>query len=271
MLSQEIVEKINNGTITTRTQLWKFTKRCKRTREWLDANSLLLPTKRQTKEDVRGELRAFYRKNGKMPRYTDVGNTAANAQHHFGTWNDALYDVFGDYNQRRYRQYSDEDLLNILRKYVATYRRIPLRQEFDGKNYPYFETYQERFGCSAWAEVLKIAEIEDIPHYAQHGWGKLYHYEGETFLSHQEYLIGKYLIDNSVMFEKEVPYGGGSNFVFDFYLPAYDVYIEYFGISTPTYKENIKAKQEEYRGRTVIEIYKHDNTLKKLHSEVQRL
>lgn len=272
MFSQEILEQIHRGEITTRSQLWKVVGRTKKRREWLDTQGILLPPKRQTKAEVVGELRAYEKTHNELPKYDTIGiRTAMNAQHHFGTWNNALYFVFGDFNQRRYVEYSDEQLLELIRQFVRETKRIPLRQEFDGKKYPYYETYITRFNVRTWAEVLAKVKLDDLPHYAKHGWGKKYYYKGVTYLSHQEYLIGKYLTDRGIPFEKEVPYGFGTNFFFDFYLTTYNVYVEYYGIATKAYKETCKEKQKEYRGRRVIEIFKHENTIKKLHSEVQRL
>ena len=48
----------------------------------------------------------------------------------------------------------------------------------------------------------------------------------------------------------------------DFYLPEYDVYIEYWGMDTPRYKAGMYLKQDLYMqaGKRLISLYPEDKT-----------
>lgn len=271
MLTRETLEKIRKGEITSRRQLYAKTGRSRKLKRWLDEHDILMPV-RWDKERVKTCLRDKYETLADVPRANQCGyDLVTAAQRLFGSWNEAIYQTFGVWNQRRYSHLSDEDLLDIVRNTVKKHQRIPNRHEFDGTNYPYFETYFERFGVTRWSEVLVKAGISSLKVFGKHGWGKIYQYQGRSYLSHAEFLIGRYLTDHRIEFDKEVPYGGGSGHLFDFYLPSFDTYIEYYGIETADYLQRIEEKRSLYAGRRVIEIFKHDNTLGKLSSEVQRL
>jgi len=270
MLNSDILEKIGSGEITSRRQVYGLIGRSKRLRLWMDENHVLMPT-RWDRQAIITRLRDFYEANGRMPVAMDDWSLAKRAQEHFGSWNEAVFQAFGTYNQRRYDHYSDDELLDFIRDYVRTYSRLPLREEFDGSRYPYFEVYTSRFGKGRWAEVLVLAGVEGTKHHAKHGYGKVHHHSGRIYLSRQELLIGKYLESQGFDFEQEVPYGGDTNYRFDFYIPEIDVYIEYYGIATDEYRQRIDAKRAAYGNRKVIEVFKHDNTVGKVASEVQRL
>ena len=270
MLNSEILEKIESGEITSRRQVYSIVGRSKRLRVWMDEQNLLMP-KRWDRQSVITRLRDFYEANGRMPVAMDDWSLAKRAQEHFGSWNEAVFQAFGTYNQRRYDHYSDDELLGFIRDYVKTYSRLPLREEFDGSRYPYFEVYTSRFGKTRWAEVLVLAGVQDIKHHAKHGYGSIQEHNGRIYLSRQEMLIGRYLEGQGLDFEQEVAYGEGSNYRFDFYIPSLDIYIEYYGLATDEYRTRVEAKRAAYNGRRVVEVFKHDNTVGKVASEVQRL
>lgn len=224
-----------------------------------------------TQEKVADVLREKAKELSHIPRANEVsGGFRSVAYRHFGSWNKALKYTFGSVTQARYGELTDQELLSIVREFVVKNQRLPQRQEFDGKSYPYFEAYTIRFKLRTWAEILGLVDLNGLTYYAnKHGYGKIFKYNGVTYLSREEYLIGKYLTEQGIRFEKEVPYGN-SNHIFDFYLPDDNMYIEYYGISTPEYRQRIKEKQAKYCGRNVIEIYKHDNTLKTLSLKLHR-
>jgi hypothetical protein len=225
-----------------------------------------------TEERIADTLRKKAQELGRKPTAQEMPAAfVKSAQKRFGSWNKALKYSFGSVTQARYGEITNQELLEIIRDFVKKYHRLPQRQEFDGKNYPYFESYLTRFGVTRWADILKLVDLEGLTYYAnKHGYGKLIHYKGVTYLSREEYLIGKYLSDNDIAFEKEVPYGNAP-YVFDFFLPEHQVYIEYYGIATKEYKEVCAKKRQSYGDRRVIEIYKHENTVKTLALKLQRL
>lgn len=234
----------------------------------MDENNILMPD-RWTKTTIAARMTDLYETLGRMPTSMDDRALAGHAKRKFGSWNQALMDVFGSINQARYDSYANEELLNILQKFIDDNGRVPRRDEFDGKKYPYFEAYFHRFSKNKWGDIIMMVDTSRAK-LSKHGFGRVYVHNGIKYLSHGEYLIGKYLSDNNIAFEKEVPYEN-CGAIFDFFLPELNVYIEYYGIATPDYKARIAYKQSKYAGRRVIEIFKHDNTLKKLDSEVQRL
>lgn len=273
MLSEEVLCKISNGEISSRRQLYKLKGRSKSLRKWLDSKELLMPYK-WSKERVKNHLLDFYDKNGRLPLASDNWNVTARAQRYYGGWNNALSEVFGELNQNRYSELTDRELLDTVHSFVKKYGRIPLRSEFDGESVetPYWESFKRIEGISKWSDVFRYIDLADIKYYhdKKHGTGRVVVYNDVVYLSNQEYLIGRYLTDNGINFEKEVPYDN-SNHVFDFYLVDYDVYIEYYGLATKEYETRIAEKRSYYNDRRVIEIFKHDNTIKKLALEVQRL
>lgn len=270
MLTEELLEKIYSGEIDSRVKLYSIVGRSKKLRLWLDENDLLVP-RWWDEQTVITRMRDFQNKNGRLPRASDDWNLTKRAQERFGSWNEAMFKAFGVYNQRRYDSYSNDELLGIIRKFVKKTQRLPMRSEFDGSEFPYFEVYTSRLGVGSWREVLVLSGVDKIKHFPhKHGWGSMRIHNDRVYLSHQEFLIGKYLDENKIEFEQEVPYGN-SNHVFDFYLPEYDVYIEYYGIREQDYLDRIETKRSLYGTRKVIEIFKHDNTVGKLALEVQRL
>lgn len=270
MLSSIILDKISTGQINSRRQLYKAVGgRSKVLRLWLDQNDILVPII-WSKEKIIERLKATYNQTGNIPLASDCSFTKA-VQNHFGSWNEGLYQALGVYNQKRYSHLSDIDLLNIIKDYIVKYQTIPSRDEFDGKKYPDYSTYYSRFNCKKWSEIIGIVDLSNIKlFHKKEKYGIRTFYEGNIYLSHKELLIGMWLTKNNILFDKEIPYGN-SNFVFDFFIPSIDLYIEYYGIATDEYKDNINKKREKYEGRKVLEIFKHDNVIKKLSKEVQRL
>lgn len=273
MLSSQILKEIEEGKITSRRQLYKQVGRSKKLLRWLNENSILVPNK-WDKGRVKAKLLQMQKNLNRIPKASDDPNITKYAQVYFGTWNNALREVFSEVNQRWHNHLNDQELLDLISQHIKRYQRLPLREEFDGKtpDYPYWETYVYRFDLTKWSDVFKLIPLQKLKYFPskKHGTGKVKIYKGVVYLSHQKYLIGKYLTDHEIRFEKEVPYGN-SNYIFDFYLTDFNVYIEYYGLSTPNYLKKMETKRRYYAGRNVIEIFKHDNTVKKLDSKVQRL
>lgn len=267
------INLIMAGEFTSRRAIYKAVGgRSKEKIRWLNDNNVLMPTK-YTKEDVIRDINDLCDPvTGHPPKVQDAPSwLVARAQRRFGSWNEAVFAATGYYNQKRYSHISDDDLLTLIRSFSIMYQRLPLRQEFDGDVWPYFEAYFTRFGLSRWSDVIALVDLSDLTLYAKFGWGAARLYDGKLYLSHEELAIGKYLTKEGIAFDKEVPYGQGSNAVFDFYLPEFDLYVEYYGLETEEYQRRTEKKRSQYGNRNVLEIFKHDNTIDKLASEVQRL
>jgi hypothetical protein len=230
--------------------------------------------KKWNKDVVISELKKLQKELGRLPKSSDCEALTCAAKKQFLTWNNALHVTFGVLNNYRYSNISDEKLLEYLYDFIKKYQRLPLREEFKGNgDYPYFECYFIRFNKNKWSDVLNLLDLSNITYYnsTKHGTGKIFYYNNICYLSHQEYLIGKYLTENNIKFEKEVSYSN-CKFIFDFYLNEFNTYIEYYGRSNfKDYLDTIDKKRLFYNNRNVIEIFKHDNTINKLSKEVQRL
>jgi len=77
--------------------------------------------------------------------------------------------------------------------------------------------------------------------YIQTKWGNLYYYKDYYFQSNGEFVIGNFLIKRSIDFSMHKKYPIIGLYMYDFYLPKYDVYIEYCGRDEGSYinKQNI--------------------------------
>jgi len=275
VLSGETMKMIQSGEITSRSELFRFLGgRNNALRKYLDRHGILVPNK-WTKEQFHNAMIDYKKRTGQLPKAGDDETLGRLARRFYSGWNQALRSVFGVVNQNRYSHLSDDTLLGLITGFVKKYQRLPAREDFDGStdDLPYWETIVQRFGLKRWSEVYLLVNLDGIQYFhdKKHGTGKVIIHDGVVFLSRQEYLIGKYLSDQGIRFEKEVPYAEGSAFLFDFYLIDFNVYIEYYGMETPEYKQRVKEKRAQYNGRTVVEIFKHENTVGRIALEVQRL
>lgn len=80
--------------------------------------------------------------------------------------------------------------------------------------------------------------------------------------SQGERRIGNWLVENAIAYEydERMTFAGDAQLRPDFYLPEFDVYIEYWGMNTPDYIANMKKKQVLYRreGKRLISLYPKD-------------
>lgn len=275
ILNDEIMNMIESGEIASRGALFRHLGYINHgLRHYMDRQGILIPNK-WTKERFVKSMKQWRDETGNMPKAMDDHTMLRLAKRFYGGWNNALVDIFGDTNQNSYGHLSDEELLQTIVDFVKKYQRLPLREEFDGKSEscPYWEAITTRFGLQRWSDVYKLVDLSGIRYYhdSKHGTGRIIVYNGVVYLSRQEYLIGKYLDSQGIVFQKEIPYGEESSHIFDFFLVDFNVYIEYYGMETPEYKQRIKEKRSLYGDRNVIEIFKHENTVKRIASEVQRL
>lgn len=101
-------------------------------------------------------------------------------------------------------------------------------------------------------------------HFAKGTWGRLYYYGDNYFQSTGEFAIGAYLLERGIEFVMHKRYPVGERLMYDFYLPSFDVYIEYCGMDPKKY-----AKKEGYLSKQNLNIIwdrSVDNILEKLDS-----
>lgn len=84
------------------------------------------------------------------------------------TWNDVLSECGLTLNKVRYKNYSNEDLLEILRKQSIELGRSPTSKDLGKKyNLPSSEVYYTRFKTESWNKILGLANLE-ITHFQQY-------------------------------------------------------------------------------------------------------
>lgn len=139
----------------------------------------------------------------------------------------------------------------------------------------------------------KISKTDYVDHAVKAQKGKLKTLAGETVKSFEETLIANFLFLNSIDYEYERDYPLDTRteqyrqYKPDFYLPAYDLYIEHFGVDekerTPwlseieerKYLEGMEWKRQQHasQGTTLIETYSYFNKqgvlLEKLREQLQ--
>lgn len=114
-------------------------------------------------------------------------------------------------------------------------------------------------------EVKKIF-LNLISHKLKTGlYGTPVYHNGIRFKSIKEYKLCLLLEVNNINYEYEVQYPG-SNFKCDFFLPNYNIYIEYFGILDGKKMEKLDEKQLKYYDKMIEKILFCDkNKIKLIH------
>lgn len=134
-----------------------------------------------TDEQLLNYLKQFYEENDKVPIENDFminPKYPSSYIYHkrFGGWNKAL-EMVGLYDKKEKRisiQYTDNELLNYLKKFFLENGRTPEQNEFtDNNKYPYYSTYFNRFG--SWNNAIKLAGL-DINYHASYTDNELLNY-----------------------------------------------------------------------------------------------
>lgn len=68
-------------------------------------------------------------------------------------------------------------------------------------------------------------------------WGNLYYYKDYYFQSTGEFVIGSFMLHNGIDFKMHKRYPVDDLLMYDFYLPKFDMYIEYCGRDLKSYKK----------------------------------
>lgn len=270
VFTEEILSLIADGTITSRRKLWPYVGgRTKNKISWLDDHHILVPSKINKKE-LDNYLQELCKSVNRIPVTADATAKYIKwAQVVYGSWNEAILCNFGEVVHRKGSTMTDSQLVSTLLEIIAKYDRLPLRDELNGKDYPYFETYYSRFNCSSWPQVIEYL-IPDVSlkYTKKHGTGTYsVSVSGLSYLSSKERAIGDWLEGHGISFDKEVPYGSGSSYIFDFKVG--ETYIEYYGMATPEYLARVDKKRQQYNGRDIIEIFKCDDPTRQLKEELQ--
>lgn len=135
-----------------------------------------------------------------------------------------------------YRTY--DELLNDYYNLYVKLGRIPFSEDINEcKEMASFPTYQSKIGT-----IFNICDLLDIDWrkhiiHVMNGNKSYYHLDknGEICLSFREMVISNIFIENNIRANKEVYYKDviktdNTKRRFDWYLPDYDIYVEYFGL-----------------------------------------
>jgi hypothetical protein len=112
--------------------------------------------KKYTDQELLELLREFERKEGKPPRAEADPKTY---RRHFERWNRALEIAGLCTIKGGVRQYTDEELLELLKTFEEEYGRPPTQKDFSSNpKYPNVMTYANRFG--SWQKALKLIGLD---------------------------------------------------------------------------------------------------------------
>lgn len=118
-------------------------------------------------------------------------------------------------------------------------------------------------------DFLKKSKYEIISHWANTNtqfkktkWGNLYYCNDYYFQSTGEWIIGQYLVNTDIEFSMHKKYPVNELFFYDFYLPKYDVYIEFCGRDFRSYDKKRMFLEKE--NLNIIWEYSVDEILNKI-------
>lgn len=187
-----------------------------------------------SKDECKDAVLAFYNETGKVPSKEDFIGHKINYHHvlkSFKSWNSLIeYCKLPTKN----KSYLDAELISLIQEFNTVELRVPQARDFiNNPKYPSYTVYQDRFG--SWNKAVELAgftpNIND-------GYGtRTLAKDGILYRSQTEaHFVNHHLFDiHDYEYEKE--YGNG--WLFDFYLPEKDLYIEIDGGIRP---ERIKEK-----------------------------
>ena len=158
--------------------------------------------------------------------------------------------IAGSLNPHKFKpQYTKEDLIGFIRKFVEQKKRIPFKKEVSSH-----KPYVRLFG--SWNNAIKAAGFSPNPtKFAK----KHRAFDGHKCDSFAEFVIDNWFSQNKILHQIHIPYPG-SNMSCDFMMD--DTRIEFIGLKgeAKKYDQLLKKKRNLAKklGLTVIEIYPED-------------
>lgn len=152
---------------------------------------------------------------------------------------------------KQYRtKYSDEDLLNKIKRFYEIYERIPLKREFNA-----WHIYTARFG--SWNKAVIAAGFDPNPVLFSK---KFIAKDGHTCHSFTEKVIDDWFFAHDIKHERHVCYRG-TKFTADFLIEP-NVFIEFFGLAGAQKSYDAIIEKKRYLSKKLkyqlIEIYPDD-------------
>lgn len=197
---------------------------------------------KKNKDTLLIELIQLKEKLGRIPRIQDLKENGLSEFKQYTrtfnkTFSEILEDLGWELDYVRPKHKTDEELLRDYKYLYEELGRIPLREDLNNdEKICNYNTYKNRFGDLrvVW-ETLEIEYVEDL---ASHSLGMGYtciDNNGDVCRSYSEMIITNYLIKRRIKYIKEYPYSkliinDDSKKRFDWYLPDYNICVEYFGL-----------------------------------------
>lgn len=235
----------------------------------LDQNNLLVSGKRDkyTISDIVNLLKKVAYELGKAPSIQEFDNcmrlwnkniTADYIRKYYfkNRWANILEKYITAYTVHKRKILTDDEILQNIRNFVHENSRVPTYDDFNkNSKYPHYDTVKNRFG-----NFTTAIQKADVSTSSPVRYGTIIVDAGNLYKSHKEYRIGKKLSELGIEFIQEPPYGIGK-YKFDFFIPSFDIYIEYYGLygKRKEYTETVGKKRKLYKGRNVLEIFPNDN------------
>lgn len=153
--------------------------------------------------------------------------------------------------KKKYNKYSKDIIIKAIKDFAHRHKRLPMVRDFcSNEDYPSFKTVQNHFGT--WNNAIEAAGFEAN---IQNGFGidtygldgHLYRSKAEAYLA-DNFLYGKY----NYIIEPTYP---ESNWLYDWYIPELDLYIELDGgIRPERIEEKIRVNNKLNRNLLVISV-----------------
>jgi hypothetical protein len=191
-----------------------------------------------TKKEIINDAVDFFNTHSRSPHWNELKFSRAVYDNYWNTINEMLIEANLPLNKKSSEKHykTDEELISDYINLYNLLERIPVANDLNiNKNTANFSTYVRRFG--GYQELWEKCGIENkvILDEGKYGFFCL-DKKGEVCKSYAEMIITNLFIDNDIKYEKEYPYKKiipkfkGKSYVMDWYLPEYEICVEYFGI-----------------------------------------
>lgn len=220
------------------------------------------PNNYYSKESIIKAIQQFYNINNRVPKYIDFTKDTAypsadTVKQHFGSWKNGI--EAAGYTTYDNTIYSKESIISSIQQFYVENGRIPQRRDFNNtQEYPGKTTVTKYFG--SWNNAIRAAGyqpvISDLYGVATYG------LDGHKYRSRAEAYFADKFLYNLYEYEIEPRYPEPYSYIYDWYIPSLNLYIELTaGLHPERILDKIRINKLLNRNCSVIninEIYKKD-------------
>ena len=221
-----------------------------------------VPRNTYTKESILEAIHKFYNLNGRAPKYDDFTKNSDypsgdTVKEYFGSWKKGIETA--GYTTYDNTIYSKESIISSIQQFYIKNGRIPQRRDFNNtQEYPSNTTVTKYFG--SWNNAIRAAGYKpvtsDLYGVATYG------LDGHKYRSRAEAYFADKFLYNVYEYEIEPKYPEPYSYIYDWYIPSLNLYIELTaGLHPERLANKIKINKLLNRNCSVIyinEIYKKD-------------